>query len=340
MSDYIKATNFASKDALTTGNPLKTVSGTEIDDEFTSIASAVSSKANISSPAFTGTPTAPTAATASNSTQISTTAHTQAAATAITTAAIVPVTASIATKAPLASPALTGSPTAPTAATASNSTQVATTAFAQAAIVAGVAAVTASNATKAPLASPALTGNPTAPTQSVGNNSTRLATTAFVQTAIPALLTGAEILTSIKTVDGTGSGLDADLLDGNHASAFLTPTGDGSQLTGISSFSLPSQASLTLTSMTGNTNGTYASANLGSGGAGWYYFQDFTTNCLLQYALGWHNDSSNDDGILQYGWADTAGIFYCTTTPRLYSLRWGNNNNIYTGGSIKWVKIS
>lgn len=183
MSNYIKATNFASKDALTTGNPLKTVSGTEIDDEFTSISSAVSSKANISSPAFTGTPTAPTAAAANNSTQISTTAHTQAAV----AAAIVPVTASIATKAPLASPSLTGSPTAPTAATASNSTQVATTAFAQAAIVAGVAAVTASNATKAPLASPALTGNPTAPTQSVGNNSTRLATTAYVMAASPTL---------------------------------------------------------------------------------------------------------------------------------------------------------
>lgn len=34
--------------------------------------------------------------------------------------------------------------------------------------------------------------------------------------------TAAEILTAIKTVDGTGSGLDADTLDGQHASAFLT----------------------------------------------------------------------------------------------------------------------
>ena len=191
-----------------------------------------------------------------------------------------------------------------------------------------------------------------ATTAGVGTNSTQVATTAFVQAALPAALTGAEILTSIKTVDGTGSGLDADLLDGNHASAFLTPTGngsqltgvltptgDGSQLTGISSFTLPTQASLTTTSMTGNTNGTYVSVNLGSGGAGWYYFQDFSKGCLLQYTLGWHNDSANDDGILSYGWSDTAGIFYCTTTPRLYSLRWGNNNSIYTGGSIKWVKI-
>ena len=41
MSNYTKATNFASKDALPTGNALKTVSGTEIDDEFTRIATAV-----------------------------------------------------------------------------------------------------------------------------------------------------------------------------------------------------------------------------------------------------------------------------------------------------------
>ena len=34
--------------------------------------------------------------------------------------------------------------------------------------------------------------------------------------------TAAQILTAIKTVDGSGTGLDADLLDGNHASAFAT----------------------------------------------------------------------------------------------------------------------
>tara|TARA_S200002703_G_scaffold154916_1_gene158419 strand:- start:61 stop:804 length:744 start_codon:yes stop_codon:yes gene_type:complete len=35
-------------------------------------------------------------------------------------------------------------------------------------------------------------------------------------------LSAADLLTSIKTVDGTGSGLDADLLDGNQATAFAT----------------------------------------------------------------------------------------------------------------------
>ena len=34
-----------------------------------------------------------------------------------------------------------------------------------------------------------------------------------------------EILTSIKTVDGSGSGLDADLLDGNHAGNFVSAVG-------------------------------------------------------------------------------------------------------------------
>jgi microcystin-dependent protein len=44
MSNYNKATNFAVKDTLTSGDPDKVVSGAEIDNEFNAIASAVSSK--------------------------------------------------------------------------------------------------------------------------------------------------------------------------------------------------------------------------------------------------------------------------------------------------------
>ena len=139
--------------------------------------------------------------------------------------------------------------------------------------------------------------------------------------------------------DGSGSGLDADLLDGNHASAFLTPTGDGSQLTGLSGFSFPTQASLSTGTIVQSVNTTYQSLYLGSGGAGWYYFQDFTTGCRLLNVSGWTNDSSDSNGVIPHAGHDLAGIFYCTGTPRLYSLKWGSNNNIYTGGSIKWVKI-
>ena len=64
--------------------------------------------------------------------------------------------------------ALTGVPTAPTATSGTNTTQIATTAF----VVA--------NGT--PSASPALTGTPTAPTATAGTNTTQLATTAFAKT--------------------------------------------------------------------------------------------------------------------------------------------------------------
>ena len=74
MSNYTKATNFTAKDGLPTGNSGKIVKGTEIDTELTAIASAISSKADLNSPALTGTPTAPTASAATNTTQIATTA--------------------------------------------------------------------------------------------------------------------------------------------------------------------------------------------------------------------------------------------------------------------------
>ena len=84
MSNYTKATNFATKDTLPTGNSGKIVKGTEIDDEFNAIASAISSKADTASPSFTGVPVAPTASSGSNTTQLATTAFVTAAVTATT----------------------------------------------------------------------------------------------------------------------------------------------------------------------------------------------------------------------------------------------------------------
>lgn len=106
-------------------------------------------KAGLSSPAFTGTPTAPTAAAATNTTQIATTAFVRTEVSNLVASApaaldtldelaaalgddpnfATTVTNSIAARAPLASPALTGTPTAPTAAVDTNTTQLATTAY-------------------------------------------------------------------------------------------------------------------------------------------------------------------------------------------------------------------
>lgn len=73
MSNYVKATDFASKDALTTGDPAKKVKGTEINTEFNAIATAVATKADLASPVFTGSPQAPSASGSEDSTRIATT---------------------------------------------------------------------------------------------------------------------------------------------------------------------------------------------------------------------------------------------------------------------------
>lgn len=74
MSNYTKTTNFATKDSLTSGDPAKKIKGTEFNTEFDAIATAVATKADLASPALTGTPTAPTASSGTNTTQIATTA--------------------------------------------------------------------------------------------------------------------------------------------------------------------------------------------------------------------------------------------------------------------------
>lgn len=79
MSNYTKATNFTAKDSLSTGDPGKLIKGSEIDAEYTAIATAITSKADTASPTFTGTPSAPTAASGTSSTQLATTAFVQAA---------------------------------------------------------------------------------------------------------------------------------------------------------------------------------------------------------------------------------------------------------------------
>ena len=80
MSNYTKLTDFATKDTLPTGSAAKIVKGTEIDDEFEAIETAVATKANLDSPSFSGTPSAPTASAGTATTQIATTAFVQTAA--------------------------------------------------------------------------------------------------------------------------------------------------------------------------------------------------------------------------------------------------------------------
>ena len=123
MSDYTLAVSWSGKDALADSDSAKVISGSDFNTEFTTIRTAINSKADIASETLTGTPEAPTASASTSTTQIATTAF---------------VTTADNLKANLASPALTGTPTAPTAATSTITTQVATTAMVQAAIDADV----------------------------------------------------------------------------------------------------------------------------------------------------------------------------------------------------------
>lgn len=85
MTNYVKSTDFASKDALASGNAAKIVKGTEIDTEFNNIATAIATKADTANPTFTGVvslpsgTTAVTQSTSDNSTKLATTAFVQAA---------------------------------------------------------------------------------------------------------------------------------------------------------------------------------------------------------------------------------------------------------------------
>jgi hypothetical protein len=82
MANYIKSTDFAVKDGLTTGDPNKIIKGTEINTELNDISTAIASKADTNSPVFTGNPTAPTQTTGTNNTRVATTAFVNSSITA------------------------------------------------------------------------------------------------------------------------------------------------------------------------------------------------------------------------------------------------------------------
>jgi hypothetical protein len=97
MSDYSITTDFAAKDALTTGDANKIVKGTEITAELQAIRTAVNSKADTVSPTLTGTPLAPTASSGTNTTQIATTAFVTTALQALYPVGSIYINASVST---------------------------------------------------------------------------------------------------------------------------------------------------------------------------------------------------------------------------------------------------
>jgi hypothetical protein len=140
--------------------------------------------------------------------------------------------------APINSPALTGTPTGPTAASDTNTTQLATCAFVQ-------QEITEELATYAPLASPTLTGVPTAPTPSANDNSAKLATTQYVDRAV-------------ATVPQIRNGITATLSGGANTITYATPFPNFGNPPVISPFGNSASFAVTSYSRTGFTMNTGA----------------------------------------------------------------------------------
>jgi hypothetical protein len=147
----------------------------------------LATKAALSSPSLTGSPTAPTAVTGTNSTQIATTAFVNQAIAGFGAGDMAKSNydtdgdgkvdaAEVADAAPWSG--ITGKPTS----------------FAPSSHSHGIGQVTGLQSAlsgKSALTSPAFSGTPTAPTASTGTNTTQIATTGFVAAAIGALIDAA-----------------------------------------------------------------------------------------------------------------------------------------------------
>ena len=104
MSNYTLAVNWAGKNGLSDSNAAKVISGSDFNSEFTTIQTAVNSKANLNGAAgesfaaddvtiagdlaVTGVPTVPTQSAGNNTTRVATTAFVTAATAAISAAFI------------------------------------------------------------------------------------------------------------------------------------------------------------------------------------------------------------------------------------------------------------
>jgi hypothetical protein len=188
--------------------------------------------------------------------------------------------------APISSPTFTGVPLAPTAASATNTTQIATTAFVRGEISNLVnsapttldtlnelaaalgndpnfAATTASAiGLKAPIANPSFTGTPLAPTAASGTATTQIATTQFVQSAIATQAA----LSSSTGYYGAFSSSTTQTTTANTAKAIVLEQNDGSNGVSVNSssitFTYPGVYNIQWSGQFENTNNSDQDANV------------------------------------------------------------------------------
>lgn len=151
---------------------------TAVNNYAATVTTALALKAPIANPTFTGVPAAPTPDVTSNNTRLATTEYVGKRIDA-KLADETYLDLKLSAYAKKASPALTGTPTAPTALTGTDSTQIATTAFIKATIDAFSRDSNLSQYST--LDSPVFSGTPTVPTAPVNDNTLKIANTQWVQ---------------------------------------------------------------------------------------------------------------------------------------------------------------
>jgi hypothetical protein len=236
-------------------------------------------KANLASPSLTGTPLSTTASANTNTTQIATTAY--VVGQAGTGTPIIDGTAAVGTsllysrqdhvhptdttRAALASPTFTGTPTLPTGSIGvtqspgDNTTALATTAF-----------VTAADNLKANLSSPTFTGTPSAPISGISTRTSQLSTRSDTWASI--LSPGLRI-TPIDYMQSAVSGTGA---------AFASFHPSSSRLRGPNASTAGSALQRSNnTSQNGNNNSLF-SRGLGQGSINWTKPVAFALRCMIE----------------------------------------------------------
>ena len=142
-----------------------------------------------------------------------------------------------------------------------------------------------------------------------------------IETGATADQTATEILTAIKTVDGAGSGLDADTLDGVQASSLVSTTYQ-------SSLNSDSRNSRGVTRLYRRDNDSNYSVQTYWDGSRWVLY-------------GYSGDT--DHAACRVGYADSAGsasssstvtINYNNNSNSTYQMLWGSGNSVYGTGGI------